>query len=316
VTAWILLEVFRVFSRRLVDGMAGCRHYAHPRLLSQGTPGAAKPMSTPFTVSRALAASGLVPFEARLLLAHVLGRDRAWLAAHADDVVAAQEAKTFDALARRRRDGEPIAYLIGRREFYGLDLEITPDVLIPRPETELLVDLALARLMADRAARVVDLGTGSGAVALAIAASRRRAQVIGADRSTAALALAQRNAARLSIDNVSFVASDWFTALAGQRFDLIVANPPYVAAGDPHLSEGDLRHEPAQALTSGADGLSAIRVIVAAAPVHLTDGGWLLLEHGHDQADRVGALLRDAGFADVSAARDLAGILRVSYGRR
>jgi release factor glutamine methyltransferase len=272
-------------------------------------------MSTPFTVSRALAASGLVPFEARLLLAHVLGRDRAWLAAHADDVVAAQEAETFDALARRRRDGEPIAYLIGRREFYGLDLEITPDVLIPRPETELLVDLALARLPTESETRVLDLGTGSGAVALAIAASRRRAQVIGADRSTAALALAQRNAARLSIDNVSFVASDWFTALAGQRFDLIVANPPYVAAGDPHLSEGDLRHEPAQALTSGADGLSAIRVIVAAAPVHLTDGGWLLLEHGHDQADRVGALLRDAGFADVSAARDLAGILRVSYGR-
>ena len=273
-------------------------------------------MSTPFTVSRALAASGLVPFEARLLLAHVLGRDRAWLVAHADDVVAAQEAKTFDALARRRRDGEPIAYLIGRREFYGLDLEITPDVLIPRPETELLVDLALARLTADRAARVVDLGTGSGAVALAIAASRRRAQVIGTDISTAALALAQRNAARLSIDNVSFVASDWFAALAGQRFDLIVANPPYVAAGDPHLREGDLRHEPAHALTSGADGLSAIRLIVAAAPAHLTDGGWLLLEHGHDQADRVGALLRDAGFADVRAARDLAGILRVSYGRR
>lgn len=273
-------------------------------------------MSTPFTVSRALAASGLVPFEARLLLAHVLGRDRAWLAAHADDVVAAQEAKTFDALARRRRDGEPMGYLIGRREFYGLDLEITPDVLIPRPETELLVDLALARLRADRDARVVDLGTGSGAVALAIAAARRGARVIGIDSSIAALALAQRNAARLSIDNVSFVASDWFAALAGQRFDLIVANPPYVAAADPHLLEGDLRHEPAQALTSGADGLSAIRVIVAAAPAHLADGGWLLLEHGHDQADRVGALLRDAGLADIGAARDLAGILRVSYGRR
>lgn len=273
-------------------------------------------MSTPLTVSRALAASGLVPFEAKLLLGHALGRDRAWLAAHADDVVAAQEAKAFDALARRRRDGEPIAYLIGRREFYGLDLEITSDVLIPRPETELLVDLALARLTTDRAARVLDLGTGSGAVALAIAASRRSAQVIGTDISSAALALARRNAARLSIGNVSFVVSDWFAALADQRFDLVVANPPYVAAGDPHLREGDLRHEPTQALTAGADGLSAIRVIVAAAPAQLADGGWLLLEHGHNQADAVGALLRDAGLADVRAARDLAGILRVSYGRR
>ncbi len=273
-------------------------------------------MSTSFTVSRALVASGLVPFEAKLLLAHVLRRDRAWLAAHADDVVAAQETETFEALARRRRDGEPIAYLIGRREFYGLDLEITPDVLIPRPETELLVDLALARLPADRDARVVDLGTGSGAVALAIAAARREAHVVGTDVSSAALALAQRNGARLSIGNVSFVESDWFEALPHERFDLVVANPPYVAAGDPHLREGDLRHEPAQALTSGADGLSAIRVIVAAAPAHLASGGWLLLEHGYDQADRVGALLRDAGFADVRAARDLAGILRVSYGRR
>ena len=177
-------------------------------------------MSTPFTVSRALSASGLVPFEARLLLAHVLGRDRAWLAAHADDAVTAEQAKTFDALARRRRDGEPVAYLIGRREFYGLDLEITPDVLIPRPETELLVELALARLPADRETRVLDLGTGSGAVALAIAAARRKARVVGTDVSTPALALAARNAARLGIGNVSFVASDWFDALPHERFDL------------------------------------------------------------------------------------------------
>ena len=273
-------------------------------------------MSDSFTVSRALAASGLVPFEAKLLLAHVLGRDRAWLAAHADEAMSAEQAKRFDALARRRRDGEPIAYLVGRREFYGLDLEITPDVLIPRPETELLVDLALVRLPGDRPARVLDLGTGSGAVALAIAAARRTAQVVGADTSSAALALAQRNAVRLGIGNVSFLVSDWFAALADQRFDLIVANPPYVAAGDPHLDEGDLRHEPAQALTAGGDGLSAIRTIIASAPEHLARGGWLLLEHGHDQADRVGALLREAGFADVRAARDLAGILRVSCGRR
>jgi release factor glutamine methyltransferase len=272
-------------------------------------------MSTPFTVSRALSACGLVPFEAKLLLAHVLGRDRAWLAAHADEAVSAEQAKTFDALARRRRDGEPVAYLIGRREFYGRDLDITPDVLIPRPETELLVELALARLPVDREVRVLDLGTGSGAVALAIAAARRRTTVVGTDVSPPALALAARNAARLRIENVSFVESDWFEALPDECFDLIAANPPYVAAGDPHLTEGDLRHEPPSALTPGGDGLGAIRAIVAAAPAHLASGGWLLLEHGHDQADAVNALLRDGGFADVGAARDLAGILRVSYGR-
>ena len=273
-------------------------------------------MSKSFTVSLALTASGLIPFEAKLLLARVLGRERAWLAAHADEPLSTEQAKRFDALARRRRDGEPIAYLIGRREFYGLDLEITPDVLIPRPETELLVDLALARLPVDADARVLDLGTGSGAVALAIASARRTAHVVGTDTSDGALALAQRNAIRLGVGNVSFVASDWFAALADQRFDLVVANPPYVAADDPHLSEGDLRHEPAQALTAGGDGLSAIRTIVAAAPEHLPGGGWLLLEHGYDQADSVAALLRDAGFAGVSAARDLAGVLRVSFGRR
>jgi release factor glutamine methyltransferase len=272
-------------------------------------------MSKPITVSRALAASGLVPFEAKLLLAHVLGRDRAWLAAHSDEAVTADQANTFDALARRRRDGEPVAYLTGRREFYGLDLEITPAVLIPRPETELLVELALARLPDDREIRVLDLGTGSGAVALAIAAARRNAQVVGTDVSPSALALATRNAARLLIGNVSFVESDWFQALAHERFDLVAGNPPYVAAGDPHLTEGDLRHEPQQALTAGGDGLNAIRAIIAAAPAHLARGGWLLLEHGHDQADAVGALFRAAGFADVGAARDLAGILRVSYGR-
>lgn len=272
-------------------------------------------MSTPFTVSRALAASGLVPFEAKLLLAHVLGRDRAWLAAHADETVAIDQAKAFDALARRRHSGEPVAYLIGRREFYGLDLEITPDVLIPRPETELLVELALARLPDARETRVLDLGTGSGAVALAIAAARRKAQVVGADVSSPALALAARNAARLRIGNVSFVESDWFEALAQQRFDLVAGNPPYVAVGDAHLTEGDLRHEPQQALTSGGDGLNAIRAIIAAAPAHLAPGAWLLLEHGHDQADAVGALFRAAGFADVGAARDLAGIWRASYGR-
>ena len=266
-------------------------------------------------VSRALASSGLVPFEARLLLAHAIKRDRAWLAAHPGDALTTEEARDFAALARRRRDGEPVAYLTGRREFYGVDLEITAAVLIPRPETELLVDLALFRIAADRRVDVLDLGTGCGGVALAIAGRRRNAHVVATDVSTDALALAKRNAARLSLDNVSFVASDWFGSLTGRRFDLIAGNPPYVAAGDPHLLEGDLRHEPARALVSGADGLDAIRAIVAAAPAHLAPGGWLLLEHGHDQPQALAALLDDAGFDDIGAARDLAGILRVSYGR-
>jgi release factor glutamine methyltransferase len=272
-------------------------------------------MGSPGTISRALAASGLVPFEARLLLARVLGRDRAWIAAHADETVTADQAKAFNALARRRRNGEPVAYLTGRREFYGLDLTITPEVLIPRPETELLVDLALARIPLDRDVRVLDLGTGSGAVALAIANARRAAHVVGADVSSEALALAAQNAARLGLVNISFVASDWFAAFVGEPFDLIAGNPPYVAAGDPHLGEGDLRYEPPLALTPGGDGLRAIRTIVAAAPAHLARGGWLLLEHGHDQAASVAALYGDAGFADVGAARDLAGILRVTYAR-
>ncbi|MGH8713976.1 MAG: peptide chain release factor N(5)-glutamine methyltransferase [Casimicrobiaceae bacterium] len=272
-------------------------------------------MSSSITVARALAASGLVPFEARLLLAHVLGRDRAWLAAHPGDAIDPEHSTAYDALARRRRDGAPVAYLVGRREFYGLDLEITADVLIPRPETELLVDLALDRIPADRAAQVLDLGTGSGAVALAIASARRKAHVLGSDISTAALALAARNAARLGISNAAFVASDWFATLRRAVFELIACNPPYVAAGDPHLREGDLRHEPVHALTSGGDGLNAIRAIVAAAHAHLAPGGWLLLEHGHDQADAVSALLRDAGFAGIASARDLAGILRVTCAR-
>ena len=272
-------------------------------------------MDHKITVTRALVASGLVPFEAKVLLAHVLGRDRSWLAAHPGDVLTAEETRTFDALARRRREGAPVAYLTGRREFYGLDLEVTADVLIPRPETELLVDLALARIPADRGADILDLGTGSGAVALAIASQRRKARVVGTDVSSKALALAASNAARLGIGNVSFVASDWLAELPLERFDLVVGNPPYVAAGDPHLREGDLRHEPAQALTPGGDGLGAIRAIVAAAPAHLARGGWLLLEHGHDQAGAVAALFAVAGFADVGAARDLAGILRVTCGR-
>jgi len=267
------------------------------------------------TVSAALAMSGLVPFEAKLLLAHVMDRDRAWLAAHDDAPLTREQALAYDALARRRRNGEPVAYLTGRREFFGLELEVTPDVLIPRPETELLVELALTWLDSEASARVLDLGCGSGAVALAIAHERPRVRIVGADVAPAAVALARRNAERLAIGNAAFIESDWFQRVPRELFALIVANPPYVAAEDAHLGRGDLRFEPAAALASGGDGLDAIRTIVAAAPGYLASGSVLALEHGHDQAKAVQTLLRDAGFGDIAFARDLAGIPRVTYGR-
>jgi release factor glutamine methyltransferase len=273
------------------------------------------PKSSPTYVSRALAASGLVPFEAKILLGHVLRRNLAWLAAHGDEPMTAREAKAFDALARRRRDGEPIAYLTGRREFYGLDLEVTPDVLIPRPETELLVELALVRIDADEHAEILDLGSGSGAIALAIASERPNSSVLGVDLSVAAVALARRNASRLNLGNVAFLESDWFSAVPKKRYDAIVANPPYVAAGDAHLGEGDLRFEPPTALASDADGLTAIRSIIAGAAAYLAPRAWLLIEHGYDQADAVQAMLRDARFSDVQSRRDLAGIPRTALGR-
>jgi release factor glutamine methyltransferase len=271
-------------------------------------------MRLPPTVSAALAVSGLVPMEAKILLVHVLGRDRAWLAAHRDAELEPAKARAFDALVRRRIEGEPIAYLVGQREFFGLDLEVTPDALIPRPETELLVTLACGWLAADQEARVLDLGSGSGAVALAIAHARPCAFVTAIDVSTRALSLARRNAQQLSIANVEFVESDWFSSLPLERFALIVANPPYVARDDPHLAEGDLRFEPERALVSGHDGLDATRAIVARAPSFLAPGARIALEHGLDQASAVRALLGEAGFLEVASARDLAGIERVSYG--
>jgi len=271
--------------------------------------------SSPTNVSRALAISGLVPFEAKILLGHVLHRNRAWIAAHGDEPMTVDEAKAFDSLARRRRDGEPVAYLTGRREFYGLDLEITPDVLIPRPETELLVELALLRIDADAPAEILDLGSGSGAIALAIASERSNSAVLGVDVSATAVALARRNAARLNLVNVAFIESDWFSAVPKKRYNAIVANPPYVVAGDPHLSEGDLRFEPPGALAAGPDGLTAIRTIITGAAAYLAPGAWLLVEHGYDQADAVQAMLRDAQFSDVQSRRDLAGIPRTALGR-
>ncbi len=267
------------------------------------------------SIDRTLANCGLVPFEGRLLLAHVLSKDRTWIAAHGDAPLAALDAKAFGELARRRRNGEPVAYLVGRREFYGLDLSVDSDVLIPRPETELVVELALERIDPGSEASVLDLGTGCGAIALAIARERPRARIVGLDLSPAALAIARRNAGRLGLQNVEFVLSDWYQSLPNRNFSAIVANPPYVASEDAHLSEGDLRFEPRAALTPGADGLAAIRAIVGGAGTYLEQAGWLFTEHGYDQRDAVRSLLQAAGFDEIESRRDLAGIPRVSFGR-
>jgi len=255
------------------------------------------------------------PNEADLLLAHALGKPRSWLYAHGDAPLPRALAERFAALVSRRERGEPVAYLTGRAGFYGLELALTPDTLIPRPETELLVDLALERLPPHTPARVLDLGTGSGAIALALAHARPQAAVTATDASTAALAVARSNADALGTGNLTLRHSDWFTALDGARFDLIASNPPYIATNDPHLAQGDLRFEPAAALASGADGLEALRTIIAGAPRHLVPGGWLLLEHGYDQGQAVRALLTAAGFTQVTTARDLEHRERVAVAR-
>jgi release factor glutamine methyltransferase len=271
----------------------------------------------PDTVSGLLARARprLGPAEAELLLAHALGRSRSWLLAHADDAIAAGDAARFEALVERRAAGEPVAYLTGTRGFWTLDLAVTPATLVPRPETELLVELALARITADADARIADLGTGSGAIALAIAKERPRSRVVATDASRDALDVARENAKRNGIANVEFRHGDWCAPVAGETFELIASNPPYIAEGDPHLGEGDLRFEPATALSSGRDGLDAIRAIVRNAPAYLCAGGWLLLEHGWNQGDAVRALLRDAGFVEIATERDLEGRDRVSLGR-
>ena len=266
-------------------------------------------------VRQALAQCGLAPVDANALLAHVLGKDRAWLVAHATERLPQKEIAEFFASAKKRRDGHPIAYLTGTREFYSLTLQVTPDVLIPRPETETLVEAALAHVANDAATRVLDLGTGAGAIALAIARERPRAEVMAIDVSDAALAVATANAQRLGIGNVRFAQSNWYAGLDETRFHVIVANPPYIAADDPHLREGDLRFEPRAALTPGGDGLDALRAIIAGAPDHLADSAALLVEHGYDQADAVHALFAQHGFVDIEARRDLAGHWRIVIGR-
>ncbi|NCT68414.1 MAG: peptide chain release factor N(5)-glutamine methyltransferase [Rhodanobacteraceae bacterium] len=253
--------------------------------------------------------------EAELLLAHALGKPRTWLFAWPEFAPDTAQCGAFERLVAARVRGEPVAYLTGHRGFWSFDLAVTPAVLIPRPETELLVELALARLPRERTVAVADLGTGSGAIALALAHERPQARVLATDASADALAVARGNAAKLGLTNVAFAQGDWCAALGAARFALIASNPPYIEAADPHLQQGDLPHEPLAALASGADGLDAIRAIVASAPDHLDVGGWLLLEHGWEQGAAVRALLSARGFVEVETARDLGGRDRVSLGR-
>jgi release factor glutamine methyltransferase len=269
-------------------------------------------VETGATIGGLLRESGLPRLEAELLLCSVLGCERVRLIARAEEAVDSSRARSAHARFARRRAGEPVSYITGWREFYGLALRVTPEVLIPRPETERLVELALERLPAP--ARVLELGTGSGAIAIALATERPGLGIVATDVSKAALALARRNARDHGVE-IAFVLSDWFDALGPEQFDLIVSNPPYVAAGDAHLERGDVRFEPRLALVGGGDGLACIREIAVRAQNRLRPGGWLLMEHGYDQKDRCVELLLELGYADVGDFRDLAGWPRVCAGR-
>ncbi len=253
--------------------------------------------------------------EAEILLAAALDQPRSVLFTWPERQPEPKPAACFAAWLQRRLAGEPVAYLLGRREFWSLELEVTPDTLIPRPETELLVELALKQLPADRPVAVADLGTGSGAIALALAVERPLARIIATDCSATALKVARRNAQRLAMGNVEFRQGDWLQPLVGERFDLIASNPPYIAVPDPHWRQGELRFEPSTALVAGVDGLDALRIIIAQTPVYLKPKGWLFLEHGHDQGEIVLFLLREKGFVAVSDHQDIVGISRVCAGR-
>ena len=270
----------------------------------------------PATLGEALAAArGRIPAsEARMFLREVAGCTAAQVAAYPERGLAAEQAARYVELLDRRAAGEPVAYLLGEREFYGRRFGVSPAVLIPRPETELIVDLVKARIVAGAAPAVLDLGTGSGALAVTLALEIPAARVTAVDLSPTALAVARANAAALGAQ-VSFVESDWFAAVGAARFDFIVSNPPYIVDDDPHLAEGDVRFEPRSALAAGPAGLDDLARIAAAAPGFLAPDGWLLMEHGYDQAEAVRALLGAAGFVEVESARDLAGIERVTLGR-
>ena len=293
--------------------------------MSEGRTPTATTVATVATLLHAAARSPLDPREARILLAHALGWPRTALITRDQDRLEPVAVARYQALAQRRLAGEPVAQLLGQREFYGLEFSVTPSVLIPRPETELLVEQALLACVGIVAPALLDLGTGSGAIAIALAYGRPDARVTATDRSVEALGVAQQNADRLLPTDraggaLRLLAGDWFAALesngaVAQRFHVIVSNPPYIRADDPHLLQGDLRFEPRGALTDEADGLSAIRAIVAGAPAHLLADGALWIEHGYDQAPDVAALLRTRGFDAVESIADLAGIDRITGGR-
>ncbi|MCD5977858.1 MULTISPECIES: peptide chain release factor N(5)-glutamine methyltransferase [Pseudomonas] len=253
--------------------------------------------------------------DAELLLAAALGKPRSFLHTWPERIVSSEAALTFASHLQRRRTGEPVAYILGQQGFWKLDLDVAPHTLIPRPETEMLVEAALELVPAFAPTRVLDLGTGTGAIALALASERPVWQVTAVDRVLEAVALAERNRQRLHLDNARVLSSHWFSSLEGQRFDLIISNPPYIAAEDPHLAAGDVRFEPSSALVAGSDGLDDLRMIIEQAPNYLNDDGWLLLEHGYDQGAAVRELLSRHGFEKIQTRRDLGDHERITFGR-
>lgn len=269
------------------------------------------------TISQALvtACRDIDRIDARLLLQHVLNADHAFLLTYPDRTLTAQQQEEFSHLVKRRIDGAPVAYLTGERDFYDLTFKVNEAVLIPRPETELLIERVLQLIPSDQPCRILDLGTGSGAIAITIAKHRPHCEVTAVDLSPAAIAIAQWNAHNLQTHNLHFVTGSWFDELSGKKFDLIVSNPPYVADNDPHLQQGDLRFEPQMALSAGDNGLSCINHIINKAPDHLVENGWLLLEHGYNQAFACRQLLQERDFSNICSHPDLAGIMRVSGGQ-
>ena len=253
--------------------------------------------------------------DVELLLAAALGKPRSFLHTWPERIVSSEAALKFAAYLQRRQTGEPVAYILGQQGFWKLDLEVAPHTLIPRPETEMLVEAALELVPAFAQSQVLDLGTGTGAIALALASERPAWQVTAVDRVLEAVALAERNRQRLQIDNAKVLSSHWFGSLEGKRFDLIISNPPYIADEDPHLVTGDVRFEPNSALVAGADGLDDLRLIIDQAPAHLNPEGWLLLEHGYDQGAAVRDLLSSHGFEKIQTRRDLGDHERITFGR-
>ncbi|MEE3915059.1 peptide chain release factor N(5)-glutamine methyltransferase [Pseudomonas viridiflava] len=252
--------------------------------------------------------------DAELLLAAALGKPRSFLHTWPERIVSTEAALAFAGYLQRRRTGEPVAYILGQQGFWKLDLEVAPHTLIPRPETEMLVEAALELVPAFAPAQVLDLGTGTGAIGLALANDRQQWKITAVDRVPEAVELAERNRQRLQLDNAEVLNSHWFSALEGRQFDLIISNPPYIAETDPHLSMGDVRFEPGSALTSGPDGLDDLRTIISEAPAHLSPGGWLLLEHGYDQGPAVRELLIRHGFERIQTRRDLGEHERITFG--